>query len=105
MAELKRVWMVRTPTDPGLATDPALLTPEGTLDEESLLFQFCDPEGVSINALVRIIVGGAMHDPNVWAKEKTKLYSDAASAQRDAETRMKKYLQRHKKAYDYSRTD
>ena len=106
MAELKHVWLVRTPslTSPKeFAEDPALQKRDGTLDEKQALAQFCDPDGHSVDTLASILIGmGGRGD--AWAREKSKLYTDKASAMKDAEKRLRAFLRRAKQAgYSYDR--
>ena len=63
------------------------------------MFQFLDPEGMSIDRFIRIVQGT---QGNTWDKEKSKVYSDLASAQKDADARFKRLMSKMpKKAYSY----
>lgn len=85
MPEIKKFWPVSdVPESWDLFTDPQFK------DDEHRLAHFCgalDEGGYSIDKLVRIYTGTG---PDLWEKEKTKVYDNAADARKDAEARLKK---------------
>ena len=93
MAELKKVWLVRD-ADPSVLDDPAIE------NEDAQLEQFSDPKGHDIDEFMRIAFGTR---PNTWWAEHTKLYTDAASARKDAKQRLAKLKSHYKQGYSYDR--
>jgi len=87
MAELKRVWIIR---DYNLKPEDLFTDPAHKDDEDRLRDLGWDEDGVSVDSLVNIIIGGFTINPRGWQQEKTKLYTDAASARKDAEKRLAK---------------
>ena len=89
MAEIKRLWIVATPPADQLVdmwTDPAYQ------DDDHRIMHFCgalaESDGYSIDQFVRVYWGGKGH--LTWDKERSKLYSDEASAKKDATARFEK---------------
>lgn len=90
MAEIKKFWMVRDMLKlEHLFEDPILKT-----DAERVGQLMGDQEGMSIHKIVRIYMGTGQ---DLWEKENTKLYDDAASAKKDAEARLKKARAKYEK--------
>lgn len=100
MPEIKKVWLVSTPSNQTnmdwLWTDPAM---KNATDEDRLA-QFCgalQEGGYDMDYFMRVVFGTPA---NVWWREKSKVYDDAASARKDAEKR----LAQAKKSYEGRKT-
>lgn len=94
MPELKRIWLVRD-------AEPSVLDDDSIQNEEHRLAQFSQPKGHDIDQFVRIITGTP---GRTWWEENTKVYTDGASARKDAEKRLAKMRKRYgKQAYSYDR--
>jgi hypothetical protein len=100
MAEIKKIWLVHD--YPGmdvndLFTDPAIR------DEEHRLQQLMgDPSGYSPDTLFRIVFGTGIHK---FFAENPKLYDDAASARKDAESRVAKARAKYERTKTAGSTD
>ena len=91
MAEIKALWLVHNVTKVDGSLDWLFEDP-AVQDDEHRLAHYCgaldESGGYSIDQFVRVYWGGEGHKRS--GPDKYRLYSDEASARKDAETRLKK---------------
>lgn len=101
MAEIKKFWIVSTPSGQKdldwLWTDPAVR------DDEDRLAQFCGglgEGGYDLDKFLRVMQGTVLMGGRKLWEEKTKIFDDEASARKEAEKR----LAQAKKSYEGRKT-